>query len=92
MRQLQLYGKKVWLYRHVVDFRASIDGLSHIVEGKMKQPVKKEYFYLSTENEINLNAYPGIRREGTLLILIEIRKYPVRGSKQPLCDFTLAKG
>lgn len=42
--QLQLYGKKIWLYRHVVDFRVSIDGLSHIVTSKMKQPVKEGVF------------------------------------------------
>lgn len=42
--QLQLYGKKIWLYRHVVDFRSSIDGLSYLVTNKMKQPVKEGVF------------------------------------------------
>jgi transposase len=42
--QLQLYGNKIWLYRHVVDFRASIDGLSYIVESKMRQSVKEGVF------------------------------------------------
>jgi transposase len=42
--QLQLYGKKIWLYRQAVDFRCSIDGLSHIVTSSIKQPVKDGVF------------------------------------------------
>ena len=42
--QLQLYGKKIWLYRDVVDFRCSIDGLSHLVASSMKQSVKEGVF------------------------------------------------
>lgn len=29
---LQLYGKQIWLYRTVIDFRCSIDGLIHIIK------------------------------------------------------------
>ena len=35
--QLQLYGKKIWLYRSAVDFRQSIDGLSHMVVSQIRQ-------------------------------------------------------
>jgi len=35
--QLQLYGKKIWLYRTAIDFRCSIDGLSHLVISELKQ-------------------------------------------------------
>lgn len=38
--QLQLYGKKIWLYRSIVDFRSSIDGLSALIVGQMKQDPK----------------------------------------------------
>jgi transposase len=42
--QLQLYGKKIWLYRHVIDFRCSIDGLSSIVTSQMKRSVTEGVF------------------------------------------------
>lgn len=35
--QLQLYGKKIWLYRKAVDFRSSIDGLTHLVASELEQ-------------------------------------------------------
>src|SRR5437868_14804131 len=35
--QLQLYGKKIWLYRSAIDFRSSIDGLSYLVANHLKQ-------------------------------------------------------
>ncbi len=38
--QLQLYGKKIWVYRSAVDFRRSIDGLSHMVVSEIKQNPK----------------------------------------------------
>lgn len=42
--QLQLYAKKIWFYRNPVDFRCSIDGLSHLVMAGMKQSVKEGVF------------------------------------------------
>jgi transposase len=35
--QLQLYGKKIWLYRQAIDFRRSIDGLVSIINLELKQ-------------------------------------------------------
>lgn len=35
--QLQLYGKKIWLYRSAIDFRSSIDGLSYLICNHLKQ-------------------------------------------------------
>ena len=35
--QLQLYGKKIWLYRSAIDFRCGIDGLSNLVVNQMQQ-------------------------------------------------------
>ncbi len=35
--KLQLYGKKIWLYRNAIDFRCSIDGLTHLVANNLKQ-------------------------------------------------------
>jgi transposase len=39
--QLQLHGKKIWVYRNAVDFRASIDGLSYLVVNELKQNPKE---------------------------------------------------
>lgn len=35
--QLQLYGKKIYLYRQPIDFRCSIDGLSSLIAGELQQ-------------------------------------------------------
>ena len=38
--QLQLYGKKIWLYRSAIDFRCSINGLTHLVVSQIKESPK----------------------------------------------------
>ena len=35
--QLQLYGRKIWLYRQPIDFRRSIDGLVELIHSELKQ-------------------------------------------------------
>lgn len=35
--QLQLYGKKIWLYRNAIDFRCGLDGLGSLVKNELKQ-------------------------------------------------------
>ena len=42
--QLQLYGKKIWLYRTAVDFRCSIDGLSYLITNGLKQNPQEGIF------------------------------------------------
>ncbi len=42
--QLQLYGKKIWVYRKVVDFRSSIDGLVSLVTREIKIPAREGIF------------------------------------------------
>ena len=39
--QLQLYGKKIWLYRQAIDFRRSIDWLSYVVAHELKQNLRE---------------------------------------------------
>ena len=39
--QLQLYGKKIWVYRSAIDFRRSIDGLSSLITSELKQNPKE---------------------------------------------------
>lgn len=43
--QLQLYGKRLWVYRCSVDFRKGIDGLIQVIVGEMKR-LPKEGVYL----------------------------------------------
>jgi len=38
--QLQLYGKKLWIYRQAIDFRCSIDGLSAMIKNELKHNPK----------------------------------------------------
>lgn len=35
--QLQFYGKKIWVYRQPIDFRCSIDGLTHLVHHNIQK-------------------------------------------------------
>jgi transposase len=35
--QLQLYGKKIFIFRQSIDFRSSIDGLSALIANGIKQ-------------------------------------------------------
>ena len=39
--QLELYGKTLWVYRRSVDFRSSIDGLSSLISGELRQNPKE---------------------------------------------------
>lgn len=44
--QLQLYGRKIWLYRQPIDFRRSIDGLVELIHSGLKQkPQEGIYFF-----------------------------------------------
>jgi transposase len=50
--QLQLYSKKIWLCRSVVDFRCSIDGLSALVTTEIKQdPRKGIYLFVNRSRD-----------------------------------------
>ena len=44
--QLQLYGKKIWVFRKPIDFRRSIDGLSAFITNDIKQnPQESVYLF-----------------------------------------------
>ena len=43
--QLQLYGKKIWIYQQPIDFRCGIDGLCSIVTEVMKHSIKEGIFF-----------------------------------------------
>ncbi len=42
--QLQLYGKKIWIFRMPIDFRSSIDGLSNLIVNNIKQNPQEGIF------------------------------------------------
>ena len=54
--QLQLYGKKIWLYRKSIDFRASIDGLCHLVSSELKLSVKDGVYLFSNRRRDKLKC------------------------------------
>lgn len=50
--QLQLYGKKMWLYRSAIDFRGSIDSLSYLITNNLKQnPQDGIYLFFNRERD-----------------------------------------
>ena len=42
--QLQLYGKKIWVFRRPIDFRKSITALSSIIAEDIKQNPQEHIF------------------------------------------------
>jgi transposase len=49
---LQLYGKKIWLYREAIDFRRSIDGLVNIINAELKQnPQEGIYLFYNRHHD-----------------------------------------
>ncbi len=49
--QLQLYGKKIWIFRQPIDFRASIDRLSALVANDTKQDPQGGIFLFYNRNK-----------------------------------------
>ncbi len=49
--QLQLYGKKIWVFRQSIDFRASIDRLSSLIANDLKQDPQGGIFLFYNRNK-----------------------------------------
>lgn len=50
--QLQLYGKKIWLYRQPIDFRCSIDGLASLIcNGLQRKPQDGIYIFYNRDRD-----------------------------------------
>lgn len=50
--QLQLYGKKIWVFRGPVDFRKSLDGLSSLVVTDLKyNPQEDIYLFYNRQRD-----------------------------------------
>ena len=65
--QLQLYGKKIWVFRQALDFRKSIDGLaSFITNGIQQKPQEGIYiFYNKGKDKIKCLSW---HKNGFVLI------------------------
>lgn len=71
--QLQLYGKKIYLYRQSIDFRCSIDGLSSLIAGELGQnPRDAIYlFYNRTRDKIKCLSW---HKNGFILLYKRLEK------------------
>lgn len=70
---LQLFGKKIWLYRQPIDFRYSIDGLVGLVTIELKQkPQEGIYvFYNRSQNKVKCLSW---HRNGFILLYKRLEK------------------
>jgi len=88
--QLQLYGKKIWVYQEPVDFRCSVDGLVAIVsEGLKESPQEGIYlFYNRWRNKIKCLSW---HRNGYLLFYkrLEQGRFVFRVARNKTTEITL---
>lgn len=71
--QLQLYGKKIWLYRQAIDFRCSIDGLVHIITTKLNQKPQDAIYLFYNRNQDKIKCISW-HRNGYLLFYKRLEK------------------
>ena len=72
--QLQLYGKKIWIFRKPIDFRKSIDGLSSLITLEMQRnPQEGIYiFYNRHRDKIKCLSW---HRNGFILFYKRLEKH-----------------
>jgi transposase len=49
--QLQLYGKKIWVFKKAIDFRSSIDGLSALIVNELKHNPQDSIYLFYNKNK-----------------------------------------
>jgi transposase len=71
--QLQLYGKKIWLFKKSIDFRRSIDGLSNVIANELKyNPQENIYlFYNKAKDKIKCLSW---HKNGFVLLYKRLEK------------------
>lgn len=80
--QLQLYGKKIWLYRAAIDFRKSIDGLSYLVMSEIKQQPKDGIFLFFNRNRDKIKCLSWHKNGFVLLYKrMEIGRFAIEFNK-----------
>jgi transposase len=81
--QLQLYGKKIWLYRKAIDFRRGIDGLSCLVTHELKQNPKEGIYLFFNRGRDKLKGLAW-HKNGFVLFYkrLEIGRFPIKFNKE----------
>lgn len=71
--QLQLFGKKIWVFHQSVDFRMSIDGLSAFIVNNIKQNPQSGIFlfYNRGRNKVKCLSY---HKNGFVLVYKRLDK------------------
>lgn len=71
--QLQLYGKKIWIFRQSIDFRASIDRLSALIATELKQEPQGGIFlfYNRSKDKVKCLSY---HKNGFVLVYKRLDK------------------
>lgn len=71
--QLQLYGKKIWIFRQPIDFRASIDRLSALIVSDIKQDPQGGIFlfYNRSKDKVKCLSY---HKNGFVLVYKRLDK------------------
>lgn len=65
--QLQLYGKKIWVYQKSIDFRKSITGLTSFITQELKENPQDSIFlfYNTNKDKIKCLSY---HKNGFILV------------------------
>lgn len=71
--QLQLYGKKIWIFKKSIDFRRSIDGLSSFIMNDIKQDPKSGIFLFYNKGKDKIKCLSW-HRNGFVLVYKRIEK------------------
>ena len=71
--QLQLYGKKIWVFRRPVDFRKSITGLASFVSENLKQNPQEAIFLFYNKNKDKIKCLSW-HKNGFVLIYKRLEK------------------
>ena len=81
--QLQLYGKKIWLYRSAIDFRCSIDGLTQLVVNIIKHQPKDGIFLFFNRSRDKIKCLSWHKNGFVLLyIRLEVGRFSLVFNKE----------
>lgn len=71
--QLQLYGKKIWIYQKPMDFRKSINGLTSFIFEELKQNPQGSIFlfYNKARDKIKCLSY---HKNGFILVYKQLEQ------------------
>jgi transposase len=71
--QLQLYGKKIWVFKGPIDFRKSMDGLSSLIMNDIKQDPKSGIFLFYNKGKDKIKCLSW-HKNGFVLIYKRLEK------------------